>query len=384
MGKAKAVTQSSKPASRLQRHTPLVFEIADVNRQAEHKQSLRKRPSVNSARSFAAIQGWGHLDDGQRRTPVRFDRYIGQQVGLAGRCAETGVLRLPTQLRRFLAGAVSGAFAKTGTAPLEKLRMSLMTSKSEPLQIIADTWRQGGIAAFFDGNGADVLRVMPSKAIELGAFDGLKRMFSTVSLRQSSEGGFPLYFCPPAEGRRLGPTLTMVSGALAGLASTVACFPLETVRTRLAVEPGKYTSIWNCLVVVARSSGPGALYKGISASAIGAVPYSALRFGAFDGLKHIYRKKYGHDIPPMMLVGIGALSGLAASTATFPLEVVRRRMMAGATYPGVTAAVTSIAQQEGWQALYRGLGVSCIKQAPQTGLTLWAYDTCKRLLDLET
>ena len=37
---------------------------------------------------------------------------------------------------------------------------------------------------------------------------------------------------------------------------------------------------------------------------------------------------------------------------------------------------------QGWRALYRGLGVSCIKQAPQTGITLWAYDSAKTLLQV--
>lgn len=32
------------------------------------------------------------------------------------------------------------------------------------------------------------------------------------------------------------------------------------------------------------------MLQGVSASAVGAVPYSALRFGAFDGLKHLYRQ----------------------------------------------------------------------------------------------
>jgi len=284
-----------------------------------------------------------------------------------------------------MAGAVAGALAKTGTAPLEKLRMSLMTSSTaQPLQIIADTWRQGGVTAFFGGNAVDVLRVMPSKAIELAAFDGFKRLFARVPLSLPHEGG-PNYRLQsvPQQDRTVGPSATMMAGALAGLASTVACFPLETVRTRLAVEPGAYRGIWDCLSVLTRTSGFGGLYKGISASAVGAVPYSALRFGAFDGLKHIYRKKHGRDIPPAVLVAAGALAGLAASTATFPLEVVRRRMMAGAPYNSVIEALTTIAHKEGWPALYRGLGVSCIKQAPQTGLTLFAYDTCKKLLDLD-
>lgn len=34
-------------------------------------------------------------------------------------------------------------------------------------------------------------------------------------------------------------------------------------------------------------------------------------------------------------------------------QVVRRRMMAGANHPNVTAALTTIVREEGWQALYR-------------------------------
>lgn len=45
-------------------------------------------------------------------------------------------------------------------------------------------------------------------------------------------------------------------------------------------------------------------------------------------------------------------------------------MMAGAAYPSVLAAMRTIAAEEGWRSLYRGLGVSCIKQAPQTGARL--------------
>lgn len=52
----------------------------------------------------------------------------------------------------------------------------------------------------------------------------------------------------------------------AGLASTVACFPLETVRTRLAVEPGAYRGIWDCLSVLTRTSGFGGLYKVLPSS----------------------------------------------------------------------------------------------------------------------
>ena len=38
-------------------------------------------------------------------------------------------------------------------------------------------------------------------------------------------------------------------------------FPLETVRTRLAVDSGKYSGVWDCLTQVAHKEGFGSLYK---------------------------------------------------------------------------------------------------------------------------
>jgi hypothetical protein len=47
--------------------------------------------------------------------------------------------------------------------------------------------------------------------------------------------------------------------------------------------------------------------------------------------------------------------GVASSTATYPIEVARRRMMMGAAYSGGFAgAISTIAQQEGVAALFAG------------------------------
>ncbi len=65
--------------------------------------------------------------------------------------------------------------------------------------------------------GADVLRVMPSKAIELAAFDGFKRTFARVPLTLPRGGG-PNYWLDSVavEDRALGSPATMIAGALAG------------------------------------------------------------------------------------------------------------------------------------------------------------------------
>lgn len=126
--------------------------------------------------------------------------------------------------------------------------------------------------------------------------------------------------------------------------------------------------------------------QGLQASMLGVVPYAALRFTAYDGLKRAYKHHTKRDeLSPGASMACGALAGLLASTATFPLEVVRRRMMNGAQLsPNVFVAVQTIARNEGWKALYRGLLVSCIKQVPQNAVAFTAFESAKQWLDVES
>lgn len=85
------------------------------------------------------------------------------------------------------------------------------TFRNAPDSSRAETENRGGRW------GADVLRVMPSKAIELAAFDGFKRLFARVPLSLPHEGG-PNYRLQsvPQQDRTVGPSATMMAGALAG------------------------------------------------------------------------------------------------------------------------------------------------------------------------
>ena len=119
---------------------------------------------------------------------------------------------------------------------------------------------------------------------------------------------------------------------------------------------------------------------------IGVVPYAALRFAAYDGLKRAYKRRTKREeMSPAASMACGAVAGLLAATATFPLEVVRRRMMNGANLGNnVFVAMRSVAANEGWQALYRGLLISSIKQGPQNAVAFAAYDSAKQWLDVKS
>ena len=174
------------------------------------------------------------------------------------------------------------------------------------------------------------------------------------------------------------------AGALAGVVSTAVCYPLETVRTRMGVDPGAYRGMLDCVRQLALSSGGvRTLYGGIGASMTGVIPYAALNLGTYDTLQRGYRLYTGEDKVPKEVCGLcGAVAGPLAATATFPLEVVRRRMMMGAGYSSVLEALRVIWATEGGRALFRGCGLSWLKLAPSAGITFMVYELVKEELQV--
>ncbi|CAI9767132.1 unnamed protein product [Fraxinus pennsylvanica] len=80
----------------------------------------------------------------------------------------------------------------------------------------------------------------------------------------------------------------------------------------------------------------------------------------------------------------GALSGLTASTISYPLEVARKRLMVGALQgkwpPHMSAALLEVVKQEGLMRLYRGWAASCLKVMPSSGITWMLYEAWKDIL----
>lgn len=78
------------------------------------------------------------------------------------------------------------------------------------------------------------------------------------------------------------------------------------------------------------------------------------------------------------------LSGLTASTISYPLEVARKRLMVGALQgkcpPHMAAALSEVVREEGLMGLYRGWGASCLKVMPSSGITWMFYEAWKDLL----
>lgn len=79
-------------------------------------------------------------------------------------------------LRRLISGAIAGAVSRTAVAPLETIRTHLMvgtSGKTSVASMFHTIMERDGWQGLFRGNGVNVLRVAPSKAIEVRLRDSL-------------------------------------------------------------------------------------------------------------------------------------------------------------------------------------------------------------------
>ncbi|KAL4444876.1 hypothetical protein ABPG77_003926 [Micractinium sp. CCAP 211/92] len=316
--------------------------------------------------------GIGDLLVGHDSEIVRSARHAVHTVERLEQRLQRQAAELPAGVRRLLAGGVAGAAGKTSTAPLEAVKMQLVQSGDMTAwQATQVLWRRGGVAAFFRGNSVDVLRTIPSRAIELSCYEWYKRVLRRWNRRNDTELRVP---------DKLVATL---AGGLAGVTASVAVYPMETARTRMALGTA-HGHFLGAVAHIAGREGVGALFRGLDASLVGVVPYAAIRLGTYDGLKALWRRSTGRkDIDPQAALLFGAVAGVLSASLTYPLEVARRRMMAGAPHPNVAAALATIARTEGPGALFNGVLLSAvIKQAPQMAITFATYEMAKHVLAL--
>ncbi|VBB87821.1 ADP/ATP carrier protein [Yarrowia lipolytica] len=290
----------------------------------------------------------------------------------------------------FLMGGVSAAVSKTAAAPIERVKLLIQNQEemikqgrlSRPYKGIIDCFKRTaadeGIASFWRGNTANVIRYFPTQALNFAFKDKFKKMFGF----KKSEG----YWWWMAG--------NLASGGLAGATSLAFVYSLDYARTRLAndaksvAKDGKAAGErqYNGLIDVYRktiaSDGVAGLYRGFGVSVVGIIVYRGLYFGLYDSLK------------PVVLVGplegnflasflLGWTVTTGASTASYPLDTVRRRMMmtsgTGVKYSSSMACMASIIKNEGVGALFKGCGANILRGVAGA-LVISMYDQMQMIM----
>eukprot|EP00581_Thalassiosira_minuscula_P027992 CAMPEP_0183750338 /NCGR_PEP_ID=MMETSP0739-20130205/1007_1 /TAXON_ID=385413 /ORGANISM="Thalassiosira miniscula, Strain CCMP1093" /LENGTH=402 /DNA_ID=CAMNT_0025986337 /DNA_START=1 /DNA_END=1209 /DNA_ORIENTATION=+ len=361
--------------------------------------------------------------------------------------SSTAATKRQSPAKDAVAGAFSGAFAKTVVAPIERvkllmqLRFSIDSSskkkdggavssaerrKRGAWEVTKRVYREQGILAFWRGNTPNVIRQGGTSAMNFLLMDWYKSAISPLlvwSLRLPSNRD------PKMRQKRRALLSSFLSGGLAGGTVTTVLYPVEFVRTRLAMDIGKGTldaprmypggmrdvfwSIW-------KVDGGKGFYQGYGIALAGVVLYRALHLGGYDAIKTeiLHRRGYqiapgdfrietdknrfehtddrsefskaasrNHYFSPGLTLGERFLAAqivsVVAGTACYPIDSIRRRLMMQAglrreerLYKNSFDCFCKVVATEGAQGFYLGLGPNLVRSFG-AALLLVSYDVFK-------
>jgi Mitochondrial carrier protein len=284
--------------------------------------------------------------------------------------------------RRMICGGVAGMVAKTATNPLDRIRMLAQTgggngaANSNPISVFEwyrNIVRTEGVLGLWAGNGANLLRVFPSKAVVFASNDVYKKFLQTIFADQDH---VPISF---------------LAGGMSGMSATALTYPLDLARGRisgkLAMAPGAtkhYSGIITTIALTAREEGVMALWRGALPTLLGAMPYEGIKFGTV-GVLETYFPLNEHESPtPMRKMLFGGMGGVMAGLITYPNDTVRRLLQlqgsrgTTAVYTGYWDCVRQTYRADGIGRFYRGIVVNIVRMAPNTAVQFGSYELLKQ------
>ncbi|CAI5776622.1 calcium-binding mitochondrial carrier SCaMCSCaMC-1-1 [Podarcis lilfordi] len=278
--------------------------------------------------------------------------------------------------RQLLSGGVAGAVSRTGTAPLDRLKVMMQVHGSKGKMNIKGGLQQmvkeGGIRSLWRGNGVNVVKIAPETAIKFWAYERYKKMFVD-------------------EGGKIGTAERFISGSLAGATAQTSIYPMEVLKTRLAVgKTGQYSGMFDCAKKILKGEGVKAFYKGYIPNILGIIPYAGIDLAVYEALKKNWLEKYATDSANpgvLVLLACGTASSTCGQLASYPLALIRTRMQAQAMVESgpqlsMVGLFQRIIAKEGVLGLYRGIAPNFMKVLPAVSISYVVYEKMKENLGI--
>lgn len=271
-----------------------------------------------------------------------------------------------------MAGAAAGALAKTTIAPLDRTKINFQIqnvpfSAKSALRFLVDTFKKEGFFSLWRGNSATMARIIPYAAIQFSAHEQWKAVLG-VDMEK------------PTPFRR------SVAGSLAGVTAVTTTYPLDMARARMAVTQKElYSSLREVFRKIWRDEGPASLYRGYVPTLLGVIPYAGASFFTYETLKLMHRDYSGKSSPnPIERLIFGAMAGMFGQSASYPLDIVRRRMqtatVTGEEYKTILGTMRKVVREEGViHGLYKGLSMNWIKGPIAVGMSFTTFDYLQTL-----
>ncbi|XP_040571806.1 LOW QUALITY PROTEIN: mitochondrial coenzyme A transporter SLC25A42 [Lepeophtheirus salmonis] len=282
-----------------------------------------------------------------------------------------------------VSGACAGATAKTFIAPLDRTKIYFQTHPSRNYRIkgaikfLKLTYNETGFLSLWKGNSATMARIIPYASIQFMSHEQYKILFGLGQKNHT----VPHHY-------------HFLAGSCAGVTAQSLTYPLDRARAVMAVtKVGEYKNLLDIFKRIINEEGVFALYRGFSPTILGIIPYAGTSFFIFESLKKYWKNNnkemgFKSDVTPLQRLFSGAIAGLLGQTASYPLDIVRRRMQTAKQmgiqcnkYSSITGTLYHVFKKEGVRrGWFKGVSMNFIKGPIATGISFSTYDFVKKLL----
>lgn len=312
-------------------------------------------------------------------------------------------------LGHLISVGVTGAASRTAVAPLERLKILMQTNglRNHPSGWFSSframvNQDHSIFRSFYRGNGANVIRIVPSAAIQFVMVDQLREMqlMRTLMDRDSWLSSSLSSFTPSSQSEPLvsGAVRTraveaVLIGGIAGMVAATATYPFDFIRGRLAVqrkgfEP--YRGTIHGISEAMRNEGFFSLYRGLGPTLAGVFSYVGLSFGIYETLRPILPKRNDQSGIPTTssTMFCGMFTSATGQLASFPLDTCRHRMqVAGFASSSSSDCAKSFAEtwreihvEMGWRGFFRGVVPNLLKIAPASAVSFIVYENVRAVM----
>jgi len=274
-------------------------------------------------------------------------------------------------VENFMLSGVAAGISKTAAAPIERVKLLVQNQDEmikqgrldKPYTGVMDCTRRTlaseGLAPFWRGNLANVIRYFPTQALNFTFKDTIKAIFA----------------CPKDASPTRKFATNIASGGFAGTLSLCFVYSLDFARTRLANDAkgkdGKrqYNGLIDVFRKTMATDGIRGIYKGFVISAVGIFVYRGLYFGLYDTLKPLF---LGENPSAFMSFFLGWAVTIVSGLASYPIDTIRRRMMmtagTGTSYKGSIDCGMQILKNEGFMSMMKGAGANVLRGVAGAGV----------------
>ncbi|EHB12827.1 Solute carrier family 25 member 43, partial [Heterocephalus glaber] len=185
---------------------------------------------------------------------------------------------------------------------------------------------------------------------------------------------------------------SIVAGSLAGMVSAIVTYPTDLIKTRLIVqnmlEPS-YRGLLHAFSTIYQQEGFLALYRGVSLTVLGALPFSAGSLLVYMNLEKIWNGPRDRFSLLQNFANV-CLAATVTQTLSFPFDTVKRKMQAQSPclphcggvdvhFSGAMDCFRQIVKAQGVLGLWNGLTANLLKIVPYFGLMFSTFEFCKRI-----